>query len=277
MILINGEYKEYIHASDRGLHYGDGLFETIEISNGKSVFLQEHLARLSAGCNRLKIPCPDADLLVVEIERLCAGIESAVLKIVITRGSGGRGYRPAEISFPLRILSLHPSPDYPPHFQKLGIRARFCDTRLGLNPGLAGIKHLNRLEQVMARSEWRSPAIKEGILSDTDNHIIEGTMSNVFYAKSNVLHTPALTHCGVKGIVRGVVRKLCLENGVSVIERNCSKLDLLSADEAFVCNSIIGIWPINRLADRQFPVGELTRQIQHWYGLAKAKDLSREV
>jgi 4-amino-4-deoxychorismate lyase len=264
MILINGESKELIGISDRGFQYGDGLFETIEVRDGQAVFLVRHLERLSSGCQRLGIPFPGMDLLSLEAKMLCSrGVSNrAVLKIIITRGSGGRGYRQPDVVQPTRVLSLHPYPDYPETYQQQGIITRFCTTRLGLNPTLAGIKHLNRLEQVMARSEWNDTAIQEGLMLDANGHVIEGTMTNLFYIKNNSLYTAALTQSGVAGIMRGIIMSLSADYSLSVIEHQFTQGELLSADEVFVCNSIIGIWPIRQIGDVHFPVGPITTNIQ---------------
>jgi 4-amino-4-deoxychorismate lyase len=160
MILINGESRGQLDISDRGFQYGDGLFETIALIDRHPVFLDRHLQRLQAGCQRLCIPFPDPDLLSLEISQLSRRWANethstrAVLKIIITRGSGGRGYRQPDNRQATRIISLHPYPDYPKAYTGQGINARFCTTRLGLNTTLAGLKPLNRLEQGMARSEW---------------------------------------------------------------------------------------------------------------------------
>ncbi|MEY3788203.1 MAG: hypothetical protein RLZ75_2410, partial [Pseudomonadota bacterium] len=181
MILVNGTPQTHIEISDRGFQYGDGLFETITVHNSKAVFLQQHINRLTAACQRLHIPTPDLDTLHTEIKHLCQHTEHSVLKIIITRGSGGRGYRQPDNIQPTRILSLHPFPTYPDSYYQQGITARFCDTRLGLNPTLAGMKHLNRLEQVLARAEWQDDSVQEGIMLDINDCVIEGTMSNLFY------------------------------------------------------------------------------------------------
>lgn len=266
MILINGESKEHIEISDRGFQYGDGLFETIEVRDGQAVFLKHHLERLNSGCQRLYIPFPGADLLSLEASKLCRRWISnrAVLKIIVTRGSGGRGYRQPDVIQPTRVLSLHPYPDYPEVNPEQGIVARFCSTRLGLNPTLAGIKHLNRLEQVMARSEWNDPAIQEGLMLDVNDHVIEGTMTNLFYIKNNTLYTAVLSQSGVAGIMRRIIMTLSADHGLSVIEHAFIKDELLSADEVFVCNSIIGIWPIKQIATMHFSVGPITKSIQTW-------------
>ncbi|WP_262966234.1 aminodeoxychorismate lyase [Methylobacter psychrophilus] len=262
MILVNGEYRTHIEISDRGFQYGDGLFETIAITNGQPVFFDRHMARLQAGCRRLSIPCPDACLLRLEAQKLSQNSGSAVLKLIITRGSGGRGYRQPDVIQATRVLSLHPFPDYPEAFKQQGVVTRFCDIRLGLNPALAGIKHLNRLEQVLARAEWSDPAIQEGIMLDINEQVIEGTMTNLFYVKNNMLYTSLLTLAGVAGIIRGLIMTSSFYVGISVIEHTFTKDELLSADEVFVCNSIIGIWPVKQIAQIHFSVGLITRKLQ---------------
>lgn len=265
MVLINGESRTSIEIADRGFQYGDGLFETIEVRDGQPVFFKRHLQRLNAGCLRLHIPVPDAQLLSLEVGELCRQWHTskrAVLKIIVTRGSGGRGYRQPDSIQPTRVLSLHPYPDYPQTYSEQGIVARFCTSRLGLNPGLAGIKHLNRLEQVMARAEWDNPGIQEGLMLDINGHVIEGTMSNLFYAKNNRLYTAALTHSGVAGVMRGLLMQLAAEHEAPVIEHSFTPDELLSADEIFVCNSIIGIWPVKQIENTHIPVGAISQGLQ---------------
>jgi 4-amino-4-deoxychorismate lyase len=259
MILVNGIPQPHIEISDRGLQYGDGLFETLTVNNGKPVFLTQHLNRLINGCQRLLIPEPDADLLQAEIQQLCQNTKKAVLKIIITRGSGGRGYRQPDAIHSTRVLSLHPFLDYPDSYQQHGITARFCTTRLGLNPTLAGMKHLNRLEQVLARAEWHDDSVQEGIMLDINDKVIEGTMSNLFYSKNNQLYTADLTQSGVAGIIRSII--IYHE---SVIEHQFTQDELLDADELFVCNSVIGLWGIKQLAHRSFVVGSKTKHLQNW-------------
>ncbi|MGZ5027878.1 MAG: aminodeoxychorismate lyase [Methylobacter sp.] len=268
MILINGESNSHIDISDRGFQYGDGLFETIEIRNGHAVFLERHLERLNSGCQRLYIPFPNSDLLRFEVETLCrrsiggTGSSRAVLKIIITRGTGGRGYRQPDAIQATRVLSLHPYPDYPEIYRERGVIARICACRLGLNPVLAGIKHLNRLEQVMARAEWNAPDIQEGLMLDINGHVIEGTMTNLFYVKNNCLYTATLAQSGVAGIIRGIIMAISADHGLSVTEHVFTKDELLSADEVFVCNSIIGIWPVKQIETQHFSVGPITRSMQ---------------
>ena len=269
MFLLNGERRHCIDVSDRGFQYGDGLFETIEVFSGKPLFFQRHLQRLVKGCERLLIPCPDLALLEREAAQLCAGVDRAVLKLIITRGSGGRGYRQPEQIAPTRLLSLHPFPAHPDHFQTDGVVARFCNQRLAINPSLAGIKHMNRLEQILARAEWQDNDIQEGLMLDYDAHVIEGTMSNLFFIKNEVLHTPDLRKCGIKGIVREIVIDLATRNNIVVLEQQFEKQSVLAADEIFITNSVIGVWPVKQLDRQCFRVGRITRDIQRWYAEAR--------
>jgi len=262
MMLVNGECRGHIEISDRGFQYGDGLFETIAVVNGQPVFFDRHIDRLKAGCRRLYIPFPGAELLAFEAQKLSEHSSNAVLKLILTRGSGGRGYRQPDVIQTTRVLSLHPFPDYPVLYKEQGIVTRFCDTRLGLNPALAGIKHLNRLEQILARAEWTDPAIQEGIMLDINGHVIEGTMTNLFYVKNHTLYTSLLSFAGVAGIIRSILMTMSYDQGTSAIEHAFTQDALLSADEVFVCNSIVGIWPVRQIEKTHFPVGEITRQLQ---------------
>lgn len=275
MILVNGIQQHHVPIADRGFQYGDGLFETIEVSNGRPVFFEQHLARLTTGCHRLHIPCPDWAELSAEAQDLCRHSIRAVLKIIVTRGSGGRGYRQPDCILPTRVLSLHPYPDYPDSYSEQGIVARFCLTPLGLNPVLAGVKHMNRLEQVMARAEWTDSAIQEGIMLDINAQVIEGTMTNLFYATAGAIYTSSLAQAGVAGIIRGLIIELASQQGLEVIEHSFTQERLLSADEIFVCNSIIGIWPIFQIGHMQFPVGPITRRLQRSLAQLKNEALLR--
>jgi len=272
-VLINGEKKHNLDITDRGLQYGDGLFETIEVTSGRAVFISRHLDRLQLGCKQLFIPYPGDIVLLSEIDLLLEGTESAVLKIQLTRGQGGRGYRQPEIVEPTRILSLYPFPAFPECYKQEGVRVRLCSGRLGSNPSLAGIKHTNRLEQVLARAEWVSESIQEGLMFDQQGHLVEGTMSNVFMVKDGMLLTPLLVNCGVAGIIRGIILDYGAENGFHVEPRLLTKEHLYRADEVFLTNSIIGIWPVSHIDNYSLSVGSVTRQISQCIDQLKTQDL----
>ncbi len=265
MYWLNGESKHCIDVSDRGFQYGDGLFETIEISHGKPLFLDLHLKRLAVGCKQLLIPMPDMALLQSEARKLAILREQAVMKLIITRGSGGRGYRQPEEIYPTRVFSLHPHPHYPEKFYREGVSVRFCRYRLGLNPTLAGIKHLNRLEQVMGRAEWSDSDIQEGLMLDSHGNVIEGTMSNFFYVRNGILYTSLIEQSGVAGIVRAIVLDLAAQLAIDTIKKNILPEELLQADEIFITNSVIGIWPVSNLDRQVFAVGSVTQQLHNAY------------
>lgn len=260
MIMINGEIQGQLSATDRGLHYGDGLFETIAVINGRLSLWQPHLDRLQRGCEVLGLPFPDPQLLHAEALCVCGSEQQAVIKLMLTRGSGGRGYRPPDETTTQRLLFRYPWPDTPD--LSSGIRLRLCETPLGCNPALAGIKHLNRLEQVLARAEWDAPEIHEGLMCDLDGRIKEGTMSNLFWVKNGQLFTPDLTACGVAGVMRAQVMDLARELGIKVATAEITAEELVEVDEIFITNSVIGIWPVGHFLNRHFSPGEMTTSLR---------------
>jgi len=271
MILINGEHKKTLDITDRGLHYGDGLFETIEVMQQRPVFLTQHLARLKAGCQVLKLPYPDETLLLDEIKHVSNTCEHGVIKLMLTRGSGGRGYRQPDLLNPTRIIALHPFPEYPENFKTEGILTRFCTARLGINPLLAGLKHNNRLEQVLARSEWQDE-FQEGLMLNLNEHVIEGTMSNLFVVKEQKIYTPEITLSGIKGVMRQIIIKIARQNNLPLQETLLNRDFVQQADELFVSNSVIGIWPIKALENKTYSVGPLTQKIMLYLADYKARD-----
>ncbi|MEJ2453595.1 MAG: aminodeoxychorismate lyase [Candidatus Thiodiazotropha sp.] len=246
-VLINGQPADHIPVSDRGLQYGDGLFETLAVIDSRPRLWERHMARLSRGEGVLGLPISDKRQLRQEADRLCTGCERGVLKLIITRGSGGRGYRPPEQAAPRRILSLHDWPDYPQSWYRQGMRLRLCETRWGHNPQLAGIKHLNRLEQVMARQEWRDPGIAEGIMLDLEDRVISATQGNLFLVDDNGLHTPDLSRAGISGVIRDLVIESAgdLDMTVGIDEITLERVQ--QADALFVTNSILGLCPVAAL------------------------------
>ncbi len=265
MYLLNGENKHCIEFSDRGFQYGDGLFETIEVFNGTPLFFKQHLQRLFKGCEKLLIPSPDPEILIKEAFQLSHDSANAILKLIITRGSGGRGYRQPDHISPTRLFSLHSFPNHPEDYKKQGIKVRFCNNTLSTNPALAGIKHMNRLEQIIARAEWNSLEFQEGLMMDINGHVIEGTMSNFFLVKENVVYTPRIVQCGIEGVLRNILIAVAKKNKIKVIEKLITKEEVLVADELFVTNSVIGIWPIKQLEKKQFDVGVITTKLQRWF------------
>jgi 4-amino-4-deoxychorismate lyase len=261
MHLINGEPGALLAVGDRGLQYGDGLFETMPVQQGKALFLHRHLQRMRQGCRRLLIAEPNWTLFGAEAEQLAAQARQGVLKLIVTRGSGGRGYRLPNPATPTRIVSVHPATDYPAEFQQNGIHLHICRHRLPDNPPLAGIKHLNRLDQILARAEWQDPDIHEGLMLDSRDCVVEGTMSNVLIVQDGVVLTPPLLYSGVAGIARGLILELAEATQIPCRIEAFDLPQLLAADEVMVCNSVIGLWPVRSVVDRCWSVGPLTRRL----------------
>ena len=260
--LINGKSCEQISVQDRGLHYGDGLFETIAVNDHKVLSWSRHLQRLQYGCEQLGIECPETGLIESEVNQLSSVYPRSVIKIIVTRGEGGRGYRVPERHNTTRIVALYPWPEFLQGQDTSGVRVHICATRMACNRQLAGIKHLNRLDQVLARKEWTDPEIAEGIMMDTTGHVIEGTMSNLFLFRKGEFYTPDLSECGIAGVTRANILDLAPLKELPVQIKQLSLDELLSAEEVFLCNSIIGIWPVREIDKYHFHTGPRTRAIK---------------
>jgi 4-amino-4-deoxychorismate lyase len=260
--LVDGHETDCIPVDDRGLQYGDGLFETCVFRDGGVELWGRHRQRLLSGCRCLAMPEPAVAKLDAELQILCSGYETGLVKLILTRGSGGRGYLPPNPVYPRRLWQLFPAAAWPEGHYRQGVRLRLCRTRLGHNRALAGIKHLNRLEQVLARAEWRDPDIAEGLLQGQDGNWIEGTMSNLFLVSDGRLLTPDLSECGVAGVMRELVLELAAGLGVACRVQAIDTATLTAADEVFVTNSVIGLWPVVAVGDYRYRVGEVTRRVQ---------------
>jgi len=261
-VLINGIASEYVSVFDRGLHYGDGVFETIACVGNSAVFIQQHLNRMENGARKLNIPFPDRQLFLDDINCLLRGSNSnSILKLILTRGRGKRGYRYEKTQIPTRICMLSAWPDYVAHWREHGITTRFCQTQVSVNPQLAGIKSLNRLDSVLASSEL-GPAFNEGFLSDIDGNVIEGSMSNIFIVSNGTLVTPDLSRCGVNGIMREQIIDIAQNSSIKVETRNITRDELLESREIFISNSVIGVCVVKQLEKQSYNTDTMTRTIK---------------
>jgi len=266
--LINGSFDQAISAFDRGFAYGDGVFRTMQIRNGLPVNWPLHYQKLVADCAAIGIVCPSAELLMNDLQQLFPvnefdENEFKVAKIIITRGEGDRGYAPPAVTAPTRAVIKSAMPQYAALNYAQGVNLRVCETRLATQPKLAGIKHLNRLENVLARMEWREDAIFDGLLLDQQGHVIECTMSNIFARFDNKLITPDLTLCGVAGITRQ--RILWLESvlGLTVQVTSITLDQLLQADEVIICNSLYGVFQVNSIGAKSWQQQKLASIIRN--------------
>ena len=260
-ILIDGLDAEHVSVLDRGVLYGDGLFETIRFVGGVAPLWPRHMTRLRESCGRLALPLPDATLLADEAQRVSVGRHDAVVRITLTRGVGERGYAPPVQTHATRIVAAFEPPLVGADWYAHGIRVRFGGLRLAVQPALAGIKHLNRLEQVLARAEWNDAAIAESLLMDIDGNLVGATAANVFLVRSGVVATPALGRCGVAGVARAEI----LEHLAATEVRAVAMKELMHADEIFLTSSVRGILPVRALPGRELAPGPVARALQsHW-------------
>ena len=246
---------------DRGLAYGDGLFETLVVKAGQPLLLDLHLQRLAQGCSRLAIVA-DHSLIRNELLTYAQAMGEGVLKLIVTRGDSLRGYSASPEALPRRILQASPPAAYPEANALQGIQLFDCATRLAEQPLLAGLKHLNRLEQVLARAEWQDPTYAEGLMRDTSGRVIEGVFSNLFLVRDGSLYTADLQRCGVAGVMRAALLVEAERQGIARHVTDISFEQLRQADELFLCNSVYGIWPVRAFAELSWPVGPLTRKLQ---------------
>lgn len=262
-LLVDGVADGVLSPLDRGLAYGDGLFETIRFVAGRAPLWLRHLQRLRESCVRLQLPAPDESLLAREAAEVTRGMDDAVVRIILTRGLGERGYAMPAAAQPTRIVAAFAAPAFAPETYRDGVRLRLCQLRLAEQPRLAGIKHLNRLEQVLARAEWDDPSIADGVLLDGAGRVICTTMANLFAVIGGVLVTPALERCGVAGVARAEVL------GLREVEvRELALGELLHASELFLSSSVRGILPVRSMAETVYVPGPVTRALQsHWRGL----------
>jgi 4-amino-4-deoxychorismate lyase len=251
-VWINGRKRSTLDYRDRGLQYGDGVFETMRVQRHGIRLLDFHLDRLYQGCRRLKIRAPKALLLRRELERIAARRSEGVLKLIVTRGCGPRGYRPPVREQTTRIATLHALPAAVLADAAKAVRLRICATPLSTNPSLAGLKTLNRLDSVLARSEWTDGRIWEGLMRDVDGNWVCGTMSNLFLRRGTVLMTPLLDYCGVAGVMRRWILERAGGLRLRAVERRIRWKDLQSAEEVFLSNAVVGMRSVSTIESARF-------------------------
>ena len=258
---VDGQPADGVSVRDRGLAFGDGLFETIKVVGGHPELLDRHLHRLEFGCQRLAIAC-DIEVLREQLMAFSVQLVEGVAKLIVSRGEGRRGYAHPDPVRSRTIIFGSPLPCYPKAHAEQGVYLYPCSTRLAEQPLLAGLKHLNRLEQVLARAEWQDPAFAEGLMRDMSGRVIEGVFSNLFIVESGKLLTPLLERCGVAGVMREELLHRAKQAGVQTLITDISLERLLDADEVFVCNSLYGVWPVRQIETSDWSVGPLTRKLQ---------------
>ncbi len=254
IVLCAGRRIEGVGSDDRGLAYGDGLFETLLVHAGQPVWWAAHWQRLRHGAHVLRIPMPEEANTLGHCMDLIAGQRRCVLKIILTRGGGGRGYRPPSDPLPTLVISAHPDVTAP----ESPIRLRWCNTTLSMQPALAGIKHLNRLEQVLARQECCDESFFDGLMRDQAGRVVCTTSANVFALIDGCWRTPPVAQCGVAGTVRGWL----LANLHGATEAEIVDEDLTRAEAVFVCNALRGILSVDAIGNRLWPSNAATDAVR---------------
>jgi len=261
-MLVNGASRNLISIRDRGLLYGDGVFRTFRAEHGVALHQHLHLQKIQQDCTKLGISCPALSHLEYELASLLVAHPNAIIKLIITRGIAQRGYAASADAEPTHLWDVSALPVYPMQNYQLGIALRVCELRLSQQPLLAGIKHLNRLENVLAANEPHDAKFAEGLLLDAQGNVIEGIRSNVFIVQGGVLMTPDLSQCGVAGVQRDRVITYAVQHAIPLQIRAISLVELLAADEIFLVNSVLGLWPVRQCENR------------HWYDFAMTEKLA---
>jgi len=251
--LVNGTQQKHIDIENRGLAYGDGLFTTAKILNGNIEYLTAHIERLFFGCEKLGITPPSKQSLSKQLTSVTKGYSLAVLKVIITANSGGRGYARAKGSEHDLIIMIH---DYPHHYDALanvGLKLGLSKQKMGINPMLAGLKHLNRLEQVLLREELSKRSEDDLLVTNTNNEIIEATSANLFILLNDKWHTPNVSQSGVNGIMRQAI----LQRYPETLVKSLAIDDVMKAQEIFICNCVMGLMPVSAFNDRDLSIEQV--------------------
>ncbi|WP_299996575.1 aminodeoxychorismate lyase [uncultured Cedecea sp.] len=257
MHLINGQWQSEINASDRAIQFGDGCFTTARILSGAICHQPDHLRRLQQACEVLLITKVDWQKLEHEMNMLASETPDGVLKVIISRGSGGRGYSASHCDNPTRILSVFPRPAFYHHWRKQGIKLALSPVRLGQNPMLAGIKHLNRLEQVLIRTHLEQTDAEEALVLDSEGWLVECCAANLFWRKGEQVFTPYVDKSGVNGTMRQRIMSYLKGSRWHCEQVSEPPETLADADEVIICNALMPIIPVRQVENWHYPIGAL--------------------
>lgn len=248
--LVNGIQQTQIEIENRGLAYGDGLFTTAKIIDGRVQYLSSHVQRLLSGCKKLALFAPNKAALAEQLSQVAKQYNLAVLKVIITASSGGRGYARAIEPKNDIIIMVH---DYPEHYDELaieGITLGDSKQKIGINPMLCGLKHLNRLEQVLLRQELINMQEDDLVVTSINDEVIEATSANLFFWLNDTLCTPDITNSGVNGIMRQTI----LKHYPDTLIKKVSLAELANASAMFICNCVMGIMPVKNYKGKDLSI-----------------------
>jgi 4-amino-4-deoxychorismate lyase len=260
-----GENQHVIESGERAFHYGDGLFETIAIRGGQPRLWEHHVDRLTCGCKVLGLDIPRTPVLRRQLEVALResdhNTQFCTAKIIVTAGPSQRGYGRSMPTQAAMYVGVYPGVPLNRQAYEKGVATIMCATRLAVGSAVAGLKTLNRIEQVLARSECLATGAFEGFTRDADDRLICGTMSNVFIVIDQTIRTPSLDRCGVAGTMRRHVIEMLSKEGRGVDVSDLNEDDLINADEVFISNSQIGVVPVHRCGSHKWPVGKTTGEV----------------
>ncbi len=267
MYWVNGQPQSTISLTDRSFQYGDGCFTTMLTRNGQIEHWPFHIERMESCLTLLEIPFPDWQVIHNWLMQAVISKGLAGLKLHISRGEGGRGYSPTQVESPNVTISHFQYPSHYEQWKRHGVELGLAGIKLGHNPMLAGHKHNNRIEQVLIKADLERAGYLDGVVLDIDENIVESSMANLFWVKSNVLYTPKLDKAGVAGVMRRVTLEYAKAAQLEYHVGHYPLSELLSADEVFVSNSLIGIVPVTAIATSnserfEFTIGSITNKIQ---------------
>lgn len=266
-VWVNHVENGLISPFDRGVAYGDGVFATMRTASSDMpagiLFLDGHISRLLQSCERLSIKWHPSDLLIQQLILLAQQYPQHCIKLLLTRGVGGRGYQAPLSANVTEVVSVHPIPEHYLDWQQSGISLASSPICLGRQPLLAGIKHLNRLEQVLIKSQPLHSTHQDWLVFDCDGNVIESSMANIFVVKNGHVFTPAITHAGVSGVMRETLIDTLLCQGLSVMATQLTLGDIQAADNIFITNSLFGIVDVTAIDDFQFSRWTQTSRFRH--------------
>jgi aminodeoxychorismate lyase len=269
VVLINGEEQDKISIFNRNMQYGDGLFETCVAMDNQILFWPRHFSRLEIGCEKLNINKIDEGLWLSDIKKAfeLSSKKNCIVKLILSRGNSLRGYGYKDDIEPVRVVIVSEMPQ--PLINK-NFSLEYSKSGYHSNPQLAGIKHCNRLEQILARTNLSS---NEAIMLDEKENIISVTQGNIYFIFGNKLLTPKLDRCGVVGSRRLLILGLAMSLKMEALESNITLNQAQKADEVFISNSVIGIQPVHSIESHNLGRNPLTEKIQKAF-VSKTKEIS---
>ena len=273
-VWVNGQQGQLITTNDRGLNYGDGLFLTMRVNaDGIIHFLESHISRIKQAVYRLnfrsqeqlwQLPEVQIDLL----KEIALANPNSGIKLLISRGVGGRGYSAVNCSDITTVISIFELPSHYSQLQKSGVRLLKSEVQLASQPLLAGLKHLNRLEQVLIKSYSIDDGFDDWLVVDSNNNVIEASMANLFFLRDGAWITPTISRCGVAGVMREQVIYQLLELGFNVEMTDIAFNELKQIEHIFMTNSLMGAIDVTQITDMSFNKWELTKSLNKSLGVS---------